>query len=703
MPILSSIFSIGAPTKGVDYSPIIKLLDDINLRKEKERELDQKLRSEANEIALKFGADIKGLPNDMDFTRDAFEKTYNNFKSTYQQFESAGRSADFFGSFQYLDLVNDLQQVNDQNNKNLLRQEEWKNASNIVQSKGTGQNISYTAIFDAAHGTNSLIQPKEKYSGNELTFQGLLESYSRDPAYAGKSMASMSTESTVDPKGAIQFLYGLLSIVGSRESDNLPELIKNYINTSTNVDDATKKNINEFILTQTKTNAPNLISWKNAINSGALFSPDMENNIKNAMANEYVKILSPTGYNTPIKNYSKDQLKEVVKYVEDNYKDHLSDTVTRIAKINLQESIQNQTPKKLGADDDSNENANIWESYVSTALNSANTNSNTSNPHVINTKDEFSLNFINWSLTAVPPELNNKVKGTSINLTQADGININLSRSYKEQTDGTYTPVYGDAIMYRVIAPTSDVFEYFKSTGEDIEGYFTDEVIGLLNRYNSSDATGTINELKAGFGTYNKTGNQEDLQYWNNSEILVSDVNLAAMAVAGAYHTNVKDDYTDVNGKRKEYGYNSFVSFISTYDNMAAMPVVDYAGTQYGNTVRNLLEQKIIEKDKADELLKKIKTTTEYISIKNDKDKVNQYITELKTNLMQAMPKEHTPIWSYYSEKAGKKIGMDDIARIMGATPSTDKDGYYALSAEIKVNDLTSSFYQTTTPKKKVP
>ena len=69
---------------------------------------------------------------------------------------------------------------------------------------------------------------------------------------------------------------------------------------------------------------------------------------------------------------------------------------------------------------------------------------------------------------------------------------------------------------------------------------------------------------------------------------------------------------------------------------------------------------------------------------------------------MEIMPKEHTPMWKYYYEKKNGKLDMEDLRKMYGAEAETDDKGKTTntITPEIRINDLATSFYQTTVPKK---
>jgi hypothetical protein len=698
MPILSSIFSIGAPTKGVDYSPVIKLLDDINLRRDKERELDQKLRSEANEIALKFGTDIKGLPNDINNTRNLFEKTYNNFKSTYQQFQNAGRSADFFGSFQYLDLVSDLQKINSENYKNLTRQKDYEVAQQNINNNNTGQNISYEAIFNAARNINTLIEPKTSYTGQDLTNNGLLDSYSRDLAYAGKPISSLISESSVDPKKAINFFYGLLQIVGNRTDDNTDVVLK-YVSSST-IDEDAKNKILSWMTTKTSSNERNLQDWKDAINDGSLFTPDMERNIKNAMINQKMQDANGVEYNSSKKIYSVDDLKGYITDVDNAFKSNLAETIDNIGRININRSEDHQIPAGIsalggGGKEITNENVNAYEAYIASVA--ATTKSHTT---IVNGLNNTSILYDQTSNVSVPSALNKQLEGTKISLNSEKGVNISLSRSY----DDKMNPDSDSKIYYNVFAPNSEQLNsYFKANNFNIEDFFTDEVLKVLLKYKSDNSSGTIIGLNPGVSFQDITGEQGEIEYWNNATIGVSDEVLAAMAIGGSYHTDVKDTYTKNDGTSATYGYNNFASTLGNAKNAA--PVSDLVGGNFLKVIENLYNDSKISSERYKELKGKIKTTQEYLTARNDSTELNKYLDGLSNDLMEIMPKEHTPLWKYYYEKKGGKLDLNDLRNMYGAVvEKDDRDKTInAITPEIRINDLGAAFYQPTVPKKTVP
>ena len=694
MPILSSIFSIGAPSKGVDYSPVFKLLDDINLRRDKERELDQKLRSEANEIALKFGTDIKGLPNDINKTRILFEDTYNNFKSTYQQFQNAGRSADFFGSFQYLDLVNDLQKINSENYKNITRQEEYKTAQTNINNNNTGQNISYEAIFNAANNINTLIVPKANYTGQELTNSGLLDNYSTNLDYAGKPMNNLIAESNVDPKKAINFFYGLLQIVGSRTVDNTDDVIA-YLEKS-DVDSETKSKISSWITTRTNTNELNLQAWQDAINDGSLFTQDMARNIKNAMINQMMQDSGGVNYNSSTKVYSVDELKSYIKKVDNGFNSNLASIIKNIAEINTNKAEDDQIiggGRGTGSSNksDKSDNINVFENYM-------NQSASNIKDHVtiVNGLNNTSILYDKASFVPVPPALNDEVKGTKISLIGSLGVNIPLAREY----DDEMAPDQQSKIYYNVHAPADydDLYSYFKANNYKIDDFFSEEVVKQLKIYKPNNSSGTLIELNPGISFQNTTGEQGEAEHWNNSKIGVSDDVLAAMVIGGSYHTEVKDAYIK-DGNKATYGYVDFTNAISGAKTSA--PTIDYSGGYFRKVIDNLYLDKKITDEKYKELKSNVKEYADFAKIKDNSTELNKYLDNLSNSLMKVMPKEHTPMWTYYYEKKNEKLDMEDLRKMYGAISETDDKGntYNTITPEIPINNLYNSFYQSTVPK----
>lgn len=706
MPILSSIFSIGAPRTQVDYSPVLKLLDDINLRRDKQRELDQKYRSDANEIALKFGAQINGLPNDIDNTREKFVTMYNNFKNQYDAFSNAGRSADFFGSIQYMDAVNELQKINSENYKNIQRENQWKEVTNEIQKNDNGYNLSYQAFFDIANGTSSVIKrPKKNYTAESLTLNGLSDMYSIDRDYSGTSLAALQSESQSDYKKVINFWGGLLGIVGQVQDTDYAEKLKEYVQAYEDISLQDKNKIYDFIVTSTNTNRLNLNDWEDAINNGTLMSTDMAKSLKGAILQNYMKNTYGDAYNKQNLLLDKDKISKALEFVDNSYKNNLAKNVQEIANIYLKESENQDMLSGIGGKGAGAEQTQQSVSALENYLTSATDMAITSTPTIFNTPNlSDGEQYRSYSSPTITPELNKTFKGA----TSSASFNIKLTESYSTE-DGL--PDFSKGVYYNVSAPNdlSALKQYLTSTGRTMEDVFDDDVIKNLNEYNYvADNYYEISQLNPGVSiTDNDNGEKE---YWNNASAVMNDRMLAAVILGNTWHYLPDDEYVSEDGTNKNYGYRAFMELTKYDSNRSAstgtfdfaIPGVDNVGIKYLEVVKNLHANKKINDNTYKTLVSQVHNTQTFLTIANDKAKYDEYIRTLSEGLAKAMPKATYPVWTSYTKYGKGKITMDILRQMTNTRPLTadENNNQYATPIEFNLRSSSTTTYPTVTSKK---
>jgi hypothetical protein len=658
MSILSSVFSILAPQRPVNYDAMWRVIDTMQNRADKKRDEELAARANVNDIAAKFGAKITGLPNDARATRQKFEELYLNFKLDFEEYASSGYASHYTGSIVSLNHINELQKIETDIYHNTQRENEYNSARSLVTQSGNLSIIPYAAIKDMALNTSTILQSFEPRITDELSFSEILKMYANNDNYTKTDMNSLIEASRIDPKEAIKYFSQLLSLAGNVTTDNYNEILNQIsaINNSASVPEDQKKKLNNLILTRTQSNRYNLDWLETGINSGTLMTPDMALAIKTGILGELVFNEDPNMDNIIDKN----KAKELYNKTEEIYKTELKEKINTLANIALITNTTKNLPNGSGVGDINDDAITLAKQYVH-----SHSDNGTSATLTYNTRnDGESTISILTSNTSIPKELNEYLTNTNAN-----------------------TPIITVSIR--------DVDDKVVKKG----AYEYDESNSELNNQFYEQAGFNVKDIYTG-----------DVVQPNNIQFLISGLTNNVLSIDDNIYTQTNSNYskneleqlffyglTNFSIDTQEPKNNGVLEFNREFKNAKSNNYVkiDFLGSKYLMVMNELLNNGVINMSEKNDAVTGMPTPTQYASY-TDEQKV-KYHNELYRLINYYAIKKGEPIaYNIYNSKGGKKITFDDIVKALGATQNTDntyKLTYYSnttqnlLNSEIQTED----------------
>lgn len=644
MSILSSVFSILAPQRPVNYDSMWRVIDSMQNRAEKRRDEELAARANVNDIAAKFGAKITGLPNDARATRQKFEELFVDFKYDFEKFSSSGFASSYTGSIVSLNHISKLQQIETDVYLNSKRESEYNLARELVTKSGNTITVPFSAIADMAINTSTILKKDNVLDKNidDLTFSGIFEMYARDDNYAGTDMNSLIESSRIDPKEAINYFSQLLGLVGNMSYDNYEKVLNKLDqinNSSSGIPDAQKIKTKDFLIKQGQTNKANLQALQNAINDGTLMTQDMAMSIKTGILNDLIIKDYPdmTGTINPQK------AKELYNKTEGLYKVNLADKIADLAKIALIVNENNKLPDNLngGGDQKEQQKITLTKQYVST-------HNSSGQPAILNYDDNnFGWNVIDIkkSNTVMPLDLSKEIIGT------AASEPMFFLRTY----DANGKLINND--MYNYDENNIDYnYQYYSKGDDDL----------IKEMYGTSIAPpGSINLTISNL--YNRAFSFANSIFTETSST-VSKEELEQLFFYGLtkYEIDKKDDAN-----------SGVIEFQNNYRIADFNNKIDFITTMYQNAINKLYQSnKITDIDKQD-AFNGILTPKGYAAL-SAIDRKKYHEQQLKVLQLYSVKTAEPVAYSIYMNKGGEKLTIEDIAKSLGATK--DKNGDYKLT-----------------------
>lgn len=641
MSILSSVFSIIAPQRPVNYDSMWRVIDSMQNRAEKRRDEELAARTSVNDIAAKFGAKITGLPNDARATRQKFEELFVDFKYDFEKYASSGFASSYSGSIVSLNHVSKLQQIETDVYLNAKRESDYNIARDLVTKSGNAITVPYSAIADMAINTRTILKNNETRNIDDLTFSGIFEMYANDNIYAGSDMNSLLESSRIDPKEAINYFSQLLGLVGNMSYDNYEKVLNKLDqinNSSSGIPDAQKIKTKDFLIKQGQTNRANLQALQDAINDGTLMTQDMAMSIKTGILNDLIIKDYPdmTGSINPQK------AKELYNKTESLYKVNLADKIADLSKIALIQNENKKLPDNLngGGDQEEQQKITLTKQYITTHELSG-------KPATItydNSSQGWVTRPINTSNVDMPLALIKAVEGTAAS-----------EPMFYIRTYDANNKLVNDS-MYTYDENNIDYNYQYYSKGDD-------ELIKEMYGTNIDPPVSinlTISNL------YNSAFNIDNSVFTKTSSILTKQ-ELEQLFFYGL--TNYKIDEKDAANK-------SMLEFTNIYNTADLSGKLDYYTFYYQKAINELHNNMKISDDEKRDALNGIFTAAGYAKLsKEDRKKYHDKQLEILNHysVKTAEPTAYT----LYANK-GSKLTIEDIARSLGATK--DKNGDYILT-----------------------